>query len=131
MATELLYTDDFSHYDNGVFNMELTNPGYRTLSIAFESSDPVPGLRIGAEVTETAGEGSHYLGVSCVHLTPDITRSAIAFGIDSRAQSFELIRQGIPPVHSSNRQSGARSEGRQGPTSSVPSASISTAPPHG
>jgi hypothetical protein len=113
MATELLYTDDFSHYDSGVFNMELTNPGYRTLSIAFESSDPVPGLRIGAEVTETAGEGSHYLGVSCVHLTPDITRSAIAFGIDSRAQSFELIREGN--ASSAQLEQAVRSEIRRPP----------------
>jgi hypothetical protein len=92
---EVLYRDDFYDQVGGVFGIELTEPGYQTLSIAFESSHPVPSLRIDAELTETAGEGSHYLAVSCVHLTPDITRNAFAFAIDSRAQSFELLSEGI------------------------------------
>ena len=54
---EVLYRDDFYDPVGGVFGIELTEPGYQTLSIAFESSDPVPGLRIDAELTETAREG--------------------------------------------------------------------------
>lgn len=82
------------------------------LSIGFESPDPVPGLRIEVEMTETAGEGPHYLGVSCVNVDSQ-ARSAFVFGLDSRAQSFELI--GEDAVSSPQLDKAVRSQIRKPP----------------
>ena len=92
-AKALLYADDFSNFNSGVFAVEATETEDQVLSIGFESPEPVPALRIDVEMTETAGEGPHYLGVACVNVDPQ-ARSAFVFGLDSRAQSFELVSEG-------------------------------------
>lgn len=110
---ELLFADDFSNYDSGVFEVEATEFEDQVLSIGFESSNPVPALRIEVEMTETAGEGSHYLGVACVHLDTDYQRSAFAFGIDSRTQSYDIVSEG--PGASAQLDKAVRGEIRKPP----------------